>query len=352
MPQLGLFNHLKLPTSVIRWVALICLFGMGLVSNSVLAAAPKGIYVAYGRALNENILRAPYLAGVLVRVPWKDIEPVEGQYDWSYLHREINLAQRYGKKVALAVISGPSTPDWVYQAGAESYAFTLMNPHSPRGGLNEQIPLPWDPVFLAKWSRTIVALGKEFGQNPAISLVHVTGSSKNGFELQLPDDNPMRTPANSPRPWVARGFDNRKFVRAWTQIIDVFGRSFPNKYLDIEVHPILGESGPASELVAYGFKQYGTRFGAFGAWLSGRNLAWDKDIQVVMKNQCQRSFCNYQLIANGTRQSHRLGEGGLIGTIQSGIAQGSRYFEVWEVDVKNTNYDQALNQIAQTLANN
>ena len=40
--------------------------------------APQGIYVAYGRALNERILQAPYLAGVLVRVPWREVEPAEG----------------------------------------------------------------------------------------------------------------------------------------------------------------------------------------------------------------------------------------------------------------------------------
>jgi hypothetical protein len=332
---------------------LVCFFVFWLFSTPVFSdERPKGIYVAYGRVLNENILRAPYLEGVLVRVPWRDIEPSEGRYDWSYLHREIKLAQQHGKKVALAVSAGPNTPDWVYVAGAESFGFTFMNPHSPRGGQDERIPLPWDRVFLTKWTRTIAALGREFGGNPAINLVHVTGSSKNGFELQLPDDPMQRRFGSPPGPWVQRGFDSRKFVSSWTEIIDAFGRAFPDKFLDLEVHPVLGESDPAAELVDYGFKKYGKRFGAFGAWLSGRDLAWDAGIRGVMAKQCRKSFCNYQLIANGTRQSHRLGEGGLIGAIQTGVDQGARYFEVWEADVRNPNYDAALEKVARMLMSN
>lgn len=316
------------------------------------AETPRGIYVAYGRVLNENILRAPYLTGVLVRVPWREIEPAEGRYDWSYLHREINLAQRHGKKVTLAVSAGPNTPDWVYEAGAAAFRFTFLNPHSPRGGQAARIPLPWDRVFLDKWTRTIAALGREFGGNPGITLVHVTGSSKNGFELQLPED-PMRPRAGaSAGPWAEQGFEGKRFTAAWREIIDAFARAFPDKALDLEVHPVMGDSALAAELVDYGYQKYGKRFGAFGAWLSGRDLAWDKGIRQIMARQCRQSFCTYQLIANETRQAHRLGQGGLLGTIQGGVDQGARYFEVWEADVRNAAFDDALMILSRQLMSN
>lgn len=313
------------------------------------AEIPRGIYVAYGRVLNENILRAPYLEGVLVRVPWRDIEPAEGRYDWSYLHREISLAQRHGKKVTLAVSAGPNTPDWVYEAGAKPFRFTFLNPHSPRGGVDARIPLPWDRVFLSKWTQTIAALGREFGGNPGITLVHITGSSKNGFELQLPED-PMRPRTGAATgPWVEQGFEGKRFKEAWQVVIDAFARAFPDKALDLDVHPVMGDSAPAAELIEYGYQKYGKRFGAFGAWLSGRDLAWDAGIRQIMANQCRKSFCTYQLIANETRQAHRLGQGGLLGTIQTGVDQGARYFEVWEADVRNPKFDAALLKLSREL---
>lgn len=311
---------------------------------------PRGIYLAYGRALNERLLQVPYLTGVLVRVHWREIEPTEAHYDWSYPRREIDLAKRYGKKITLAIVAGPATPDWVYAAGATSFQFTFRNPHSPRGGRPERIPLPWDPVFLDKWTQTITALGREFGNDPAIALVHITGSSKNGFELQLPEDPPRPRLGPPSGPWVGRGYTREGFVNAWKRVIDAFARAFPRQALDLEMHPILGDSAIPAQLAGYGYQRLGKRFGTFGAWLSGRQLAWDAEIRQIMARQCRLSFCNYQLIANETRQAQRLGPGGLLGAIQSGFDHGARYFEVWEADIRNSRFDDDLLRISRQIA--
>lgn len=308
--------------------------------------APQGIYVAYGRALNERILQAPYLAGVLVRVPWREVEPAEGRYDWTYLHREIDLAKRHGKKIALGVAAGPATPEWVYAAGAVPYKFTFGNPHSPRGGRQEQIPLPWDQVYLGKWLRFIAALGREFGDDREIALIHMTGSSKNGFELQLPDDPPRPRTGPPSGPWVERGYTRERFTESWQSIIDAYARAFPRQALDLEMHPILGDSSVAAQLADYGYQRLGKRFGTFGGWLSGKTPTWDAELHKIMAKQCRLSFCNYQLIANETKQVQRFGPGGLLGAIQAGRDQGARYFEVWEADVKNPRFDADLLKIS------
>lgn len=311
----------------------------------VLAEPPKGIFVAYGRALNDRILRAPYLAGVLVRTRWNEAEPQEGRYDWSYLRREIALAKQHGKKIALGVAAGPATPDWVYAAGATAYSFSFLNPHSPRGGRQARIPPPWDPVYLDKWRNFVRALGREFGNDPDIVLVHITGSSKNGFEIQLPDDPPRPRSGPPSGPWVQQGYERTRFLRAWESVIDTFAQAFPRQYLDLDMHAILGDTSVPAELADYGYDRLGKRFGTFAGWLSNKPPSWDSDLRKIMQKQCRRSFCNYQLIANETRQPQRLGPGGLKGAIETGRAHGAHYFEVWEADVKNPNLDDMLSNV-------
>jgi hypothetical protein len=313
--------------------------------------APRGIYVAYGRELNDRILQAPYLTGVLVRAHWREVEPAEGRFDWAPLRRDIELARKHGKKVTLALAGGPATPDWVYAAGAQAFEYTFMNPHSPRGGRSERIPLPWDSVFIAKWTNTIAALGREFGSDPAVTLVHITGSSKNGFELQLPEER-GRTPGERGGRWIEVGFTAAQFEAGWKSVIEAFGRSFPGKALDLEIHPVLGDSEIPRRLAKYGYDRLGKRFGTFGGWLSGKPRAWDTDLRDIMMEQSRLSFSNYQLIANETRQPDRLGPGGLIGAIRTGIAEGARYFEIWEADAKNPQFDDALLAIRKELLSN
>ncbi len=60
----------------------------------------------------------PFVSGWLVRPGWDEVEPAEGRYDWSLLEGEIATARRLGKRLTLAVLCGPHTPEWVYRAPA------------------------------------------------------------------------------------------------------------------------------------------------------------------------------------------------------------------------------------------
>jgi hypothetical protein len=48
------------------------------------------------------------------QVRWKDVEPQPGQYDWTALDVSLKLAQEYGTKVMLSVVTAP---DWAREAG-------------------------------------------------------------------------------------------------------------------------------------------------------------------------------------------------------------------------------------------
>jgi hypothetical protein len=119
----------------------------------------------------------PYVDGILVRVAWKDLETADNTYNWALIDSQITAAQTYGKKIALAVGGGPNSPTWLFNQGAQSLSFSI-----PFSGT---IPIPWDTIFLTKWTEFITALGNRYADDTTIQLVYLTHSSSNGFEMQL-----------------------------------------------------------------------------------------------------------------------------------------------------------------------
>src|SRR3989344_3490971 len=66
-----------------------------------------------GRAANSEILSRPEIDWLVARVRWSKLEPTEGNYDFSYLENELELARALGKKTVLRIIAGRGSPDWI-----------------------------------------------------------------------------------------------------------------------------------------------------------------------------------------------------------------------------------------------
>src|SRR5438128_3490155 len=91
-------------------------------------AAPAGLFVCRGPGpAPEREVHFPFIDGWLVRPGWNVVEPAEGKYDWSLIEGDIALAKRLGKKITLAILGGPQTPDWVFQKGAKEFRFTTAS---------------------------------------------------------------------------------------------------------------------------------------------------------------------------------------------------------------------------------
>ena len=72
--------------------------------------------------------------GVL-RVDWAQLEPREGEFDWSQIDRFLEAWAKIGKVVNLGVMCanthttnplGYATPDWVFAAGAKYTEVNLV----------------------------------------------------------------------------------------------------------------------------------------------------------------------------------------------------------------------------------
>lgn len=293
---------------------------------------PVGLFVCRGPGPTpENEVNFPFVNGWLVRPGWDLIEPKEGEYDWSYIESEIALAKKLHKKIALAVLGGPQTPAWVYAAGAKEFAFTMPWKFAARGG-EAKIPVIWDEIYLKKWSDCILALGKKFKGEDTVILVHMTGATANGLEMFLPFTPEQRDQ------WIKTGYTPEKVIAAWKQIIDAYVEVFPNKPLDIDIHPVLDTNQVAEEVAAYGSRKLGGRFGIFGGWLSGKTEDQDRHhagMHALAMKYGPQGFAAFQMIGSFTRTPGRYPEGGLKAAFQQGLSWNARYFEIWQSDAMN-----------------
>lgn len=305
---------------------------------------PMGIFVSSGPTVSDRVLAQPYVAGNLIRVGWDQVQPSPDTYDFSAIDSLIDQAQRLNKKVTLSVLNGPRTPGWVYERGAKAFSYEFKTRYSGRGNRQESIPLPWDSTYLTYWGKLIAQLGKRYADNSTIALVHITHSSKNGFEMQLPEERVGRrleTPAQGP--WHDAGYTEDKHVEAMQQVITHFATAFPNTPIDIEIHPVLDSVEPARRVYEYGKASYGKRFGLFSAWWSGKSQPWNHALYPLLESACDYSFCNIQMIGNQSRQPERLLDGSLMSAMQEAETLGAKYFEIWSADLAN---DALKNEIA------
>jgi hypothetical protein len=298
--------------------------------------APAGIFVSSGPTVSDRVLGQPHVAGNLIRVGWDQLQPAPAAYDFSAIDKLIAQARQHNKRVTLSVLNGPRTPAWVYEQGAKAFSYEFKTRYSGRGNRQETIPLPWDTTYLSYWHKLIAELGKRYADNPMVALVHITHASKNGFEMQLPEERIAgrpETPVSGP--WHDAGYTQEKHVKAIQQVITYFAEAFPHTPLDIEIHPVLDSVEPARQVYEFGKARYGQRFGLFSAWWSGKSQRWNEALYPLLKSACEFSFCNIQLIGNQTRQPERLLNGSLLSAMQEAEKLGARYFEVWSADLAN-----------------
>jgi hypothetical protein len=149
-------------------------------------------YGNYGSKTDSMVLANPSLQGGLYQLYWSQIEPVQGQYDWSEIDGHIATWKAAGKGVALRIMYSSSgywpdpaaktpTPRWVYDAGAR-YAF-----HAPSG---TEIPLFWDPIYQKHAHEFLAAVAARYDSNPTVMFIDATpGAETNPYRFGTIDDN-------------------------------------------------------------------------------------------------------------------------------------------------------------------
>ncbi|MFH0981970.1 MAG: beta-galactosidase [Planctomycetota bacterium] len=129
--------------------------------------------------------RRPDLEGVIVAIPWAEIEPRHGTFDFSALDTEIEWWAARSRKVVIrngvlgTVTTGAHTPPWVYDEGVPAIEFQAK----PRDEKKVKLPRVWDsPRFMVLYEEYVTALAKRYDGDPRVSFVWI-GVGHLGFTV-------------------------------------------------------------------------------------------------------------------------------------------------------------------------
>jgi hypothetical protein len=173
------------------------------------------------------------LDGVIVGVPWGQVHPARGVFDFMALDAEIDWWAARGKQVMLRTGAyglrsvQKLTPEWIYTEGVPAVEFQA----DPRSQLTARIPRVWDSrLFMTLYEEYLTGLAARYDGDPRISHVLIgtghlgvtTASATRGGQTALP----------------AAGWTPDKWEAYILGMIDMYARKFTRTKLVIATSPV------------------------------------------------------------------------------------------------------------------
>jgi hypothetical protein len=359
------FNHYS---KSLKRLASLCL-GISLslaASFSHAQAIPEttGVFavnpVSSSGVVQSSILTDKYVKGIFVSFNWNNLEAKENVYTWTVIDSILKQAAASGKVVTIAVMAGNNTPKWVYADGAQAFNFLWDKPTtSPAICSIQSIPVPWDPVFTAKWQTFVAALGARYAGNPTLVSVLMYGVNFQSVETSLPETNaePISykgkscTGYNYPALWQKAGYTRTRIENALFAMQSDYQRAFPATQLMAGLNPAgfppIDQNGnlipkqPAdfqvpTDLMASGAIALGPQFSAADGGLSASSGDWPLLTEYA------------STVNTGYQMAMPLGAS-LPAAINSGIDAGVRWLQIYPKDITLSANQSAIISASETL---
>jgi hypothetical protein len=317
-----------------QYLFFLCFLFSAFTTNAQTYPPPTGVFCSCGPTLDTGngsvdpaVAAKTFVKGILVRVPWRLLEPTDNTFDWTLIDGQIAAANSFNKKISLGIENGPGVPKWLFDMGVPRIISTF-----PR---TDTIATPWDSIYLAQWAQFVAALGAKYQNDTTIQLVYISNSTANGFEMQLPFQS---TPT-----LVQAGYTDEKMTRSWKQCMDAFNGAFPNHYLTNDFHPVNNSNTVADSVYAYAIATIGNRYGANAWWWTQKNtVTYPAQYTISQHSAKNNQFTGVQFANSGTADSAKFGEGGMPVALQLAIDDGICYWEIWNQDILNPQFEDLL----------
>ena len=138
----------------------------------------------------------PGVSVIYFRLPWRDLEPEEGDFRWDVIDSVAQSWVAAGKQLAFRFTCNESgyewaVPEWLPKAGCKGQ-FRIMT-KTGKGGKRMWEPEWDDPVFLAKYGNFLAAAAKKWNGNPSVAFIDVGsfgmwGEGHTGYTSKVPPD--------------------------------------------------------------------------------------------------------------------------------------------------------------------
>ncbi len=307
----------------------------------VAVKVPHGIaaLLQSDQAISEALFTYPGIDVVRIRTSWDTIQKNESSYDWSAIDAARGYALANGRQLIISVVMCAGAPQFVYDAGAKVINLS-SNDEATR------MPLPWDPVMLAKETDFINAMAARVDGDPAVTAIVMGGFgiimegyiAKTAKEISQLD-------ANGGLP---------AYVAGAKKLIDVYAAAFqqtPFIYTAAKPYAASGGREEMIEICEYGATTYSGRFGVMDAQLTPDSVATEGSPHGLVQQYHTTNPTGLQFLTNSSGfGGHDLG-GTVRQTLEAGVAIGPpNWIEVYFVDAKDpanvTTFDQIEPQLA------
>lgn len=320
----------------------------------------------YANQATDGILENPLIKGVLVAERWADIEPEEGNYNWSQLDEKIIEIASSGKRVILNIMtSGVNVPQWVIERGAKTFTFKATNPNQPIYGQTFTVPLYWDETYLSYKKKFIKELGKRYANNPAVAGVMVSFLGTINNDWYIPKDRYEKGDGLAYQELLDKGYTTNKMFNAGKETIDAWTSAFPKQALKLPIGKSIPDNGNsitalAEKILNYAYSTYPYKFYAqINALCSKIPEADDARIQnanaddplYLLKLLSQHPYhIGFQMLCDAAKHSERLDKGHvnvspkhiLEWCINVALTYHPYYIEYWHADCENPDFQDIL----------
>jgi len=183
-----------------RFRIFICLSGLTLLITTIGAYAQmKPLPYGIVRAINftkrptlpdDYFEKNPWVQGLVIRELWADLEPKEGEFDWTYLDKMLKYGQQHHKAIVFLILTGgadvfnkSSTPLWL--TSAQGY-------NRPQASFTTSIGaatgiVPWDKVINKKWINTARRIAQRYDAQPNFAAIYLAGVQVRYPEMLIPN---------------------------------------------------------------------------------------------------------------------------------------------------------------------
>ncbi len=296
----------------------------------------QGVFQFTGQAGPKNATN-PNISGANLEWGWAKTEPVEGQYDWSAVDRDINVWTSRGKSVILRFatggqlqwsgsVDGSYTPPWVF----DKYGVPRVTE------INGTVfPVYWNAIFLQKLTDFVYAAAARYDKNPYVAAVEI-GVGQGG-ETE-PDGAASNNP-NQLQLWQKFGYTNALWWQTVQKIVGIYEAAWVHTPLTLMV---------TSTFLQYNDKVYNRLLVekytvSQGLWLQINSL------DDSMPSSILNGMNQFTTTVEEQKQSAKSSNYPAIHDVKHGIELGARYVLIFAVDLSDPANADALTYAKQHI---
>lgn len=267
--------------------------------------------------------------GLAFRTSWAVLEPQSGVHNWSTLDAALETVRAHGKQLTLHVgVSSFGIPNWLTGLGVATYTYT-----TPMGAAVTE-PIPWDMIFLARYSQFVTALAAHIHARGDTSLLYAVSDGAPVPEMSLVGCRNGILSGGTP-------YNRDNYVNAWKTTVDAHTVAFAETRLFISA-PVVVICMPDNDGKAFYTEVMNhalTKKANTTVFAADLNALGSMRLVQVDVPVSSRAAIAFQTIWSSTNDTQNRMQGTLKDAVCKGIANGARYFEIYKADISSSDIE-------------